>query len=52
MSMSSCDMCNDLVDTDYDCGEWDIEDKEGNYYDFVCESCVADSEELVISEDL
>lgn len=52
MSMMICDFCNDLIDTDYDCGEWDITDIDGTSYDFVCEGCVANNEEFELDEDL
>jgi len=47
MSMCICDMCNTFINTDAECGEWDIQDRDGNGYDFVCENCAANSEEFI-----
>ena len=47
MSMCICEMCDNLIDTDGDCGEWDIQDRDGNYYNYICEDCAANSEELI-----
>jgi len=47
MSMMICGFCDTLTDTDYDCGEWDIKDRDGTVYDFVCESCACDDEEFI-----
>lgn len=46
MSVCTCDMCDTFIDTDYDCGEWDIKDIEGDHYDFVCENCFASCDEF------
>ena len=52
MSMMICGFCNSLIDTDYNCGEWDIESKEGDSYDFVCEDCASDDDNFELNEDL
>jgi len=46
MSMINCDMCNNLIDLDWHEGEWDIEDRDGEYYDFVCADCFCNCDEF------
>jgi len=52
MSVCTCDMCDKHIDTDYDCGEWDIKDINGDHYNFVCEDCVSDDETFKLDETL
>jgi len=51
MSMINCDVCNNLINTDWHEGEFDIEDRDGDYHDFVCEDCFCNCDEFIKDDD-
>jgi len=46
MAMRNCDFCNSPIDLDWVEGEWDIENNEGDHFDFVCSDCFCGNDEF------
>lgn len=51
MSMVNCNICHHHICTDGDNGQWDIKDKDGWHYGYVCEDCVTDNEDFELSQE-
>lgn len=47
MSVCICDVCDSLIDLDWHEGEWDIQNRDGDDYGFVCQDCVCNNEDFV-----